>query len=105
MISPVQPQPEFVLVPEQLAVRIADQEFVLTRIQFRILAVLAGEPGRVFHRPELVVRCIGTLVEDRTVDVHIKDLRRRLGQQGSRIETVRGVGYRLSELPPLSECA
>jgi DNA-binding response OmpR family regulator len=105
MTAPFQPDPGFVLVPARLAVCVAGQQLVLTRTQFRILAVLMAEPGRVFHRPELVGRCIGTLVEDRTVDVHIKDLRRKLGEHGQRIETVRGFGYRLSERPPLSECA
>jgi two-component system phosphate regulon response regulator PhoB len=66
----------------------------LTPTQFRLLAVLLGEPGRAFSRAELVERGIGDLVTERTVDVHVKDLRRRLGEWGSRVVAVRGVGYR-----------
>ena len=90
---------EFLLVPERLEVQVGEQQFVVTRTQFHILAVLLAEPGRVFHRPELVERAIGTLVTARTVDVHIKELRRKLGQYGPRIETVRGIGYRWSDRP------
>ena len=87
--------PEFVLIPERFAVQIGEQEVVVTRTQFRILAILVAEPGHVFHRSELRIRGIGTLVTERTVDVHIKELRRKLGEHGVRIETVRGIGYRL----------
>src|SRR5262245_52292628 len=100
MSSPSQPQPyepEFVLVPEQREIRAGNRGFVVTRTQFQILAMLVAEPGRVFHRPELVERGIGNLVTDRTVDAHIKELRRKLGHYGTRIETVRGIGYRFTD--------
>ena len=113
MQSPFHPQPslplpatnefEFFIKPGQLAVQIGGREFVVTRTQFQILAVLAAEPGRVFHRPELVERAIGSLVTERTVDAHIKELRRKLGQHGALIETVRGIGYRLSDRAPHSD--
>ncbi len=68
----------------------------------RILLVkqyLATRPGRVFARSELVVSVFGREVTilDRTVDVHIMALRRKLGICGERIETVRGFGYRFAE--------
>jgi two-component system phosphate regulon response regulator PhoB len=114
MSSPVQPQPpsplhacglDLVLVPERLQVQIGDRTVVVTRTQFQILALLVAEPGRAFHRLELVTRGIGNLVSDRTVDVHIKDLRRKLGQHGRRIEAVRGIGYRFSDRASSSDSA
>jgi DNA-binding response OmpR family regulator len=66
----------------------------ITATQFRLMAVLLGEPGRVFSRAELVERGIGSRVSERTVDAHVKELRRKLGLHGARIETVRHLGYR-----------
>jgi DNA-binding response OmpR family regulator len=83
-----------VLCPDRLAMQVGGQSTLLTATQFRILAVLVGEPGRVFSRKELVERGIGTVVEERTVDVHIKELRRKLGPCAARLETVRHQGYR-----------
>src|SRR5262249_10108168 len=96
MSPPPASEPEFLLIPERFAVKVGG-EIAVTRTQFQIFAVLVAEPGRAFHRPELVARAIGGIVTDRTVDAHIKELRRKLGQFGTRIETVRGFGYRFSE--------
>src|SRR6202035_1813879 len=82
------------LEPERLAVRGGDREVNVTRTQFRILSMLLGQPGRAFTRAELVERGIGNYVTERTVDVHVKELRRKLGLHGQLIDTVRGVGYR-----------
>ena len=82
------------LLAERNAVRIGEREVVLTRTQYRLLAALAKEPGRTFSRAELVEGGIGDLVSERTVDVHVKEIRRKLGEDGWRIETVRGKGYR-----------
>jgi len=90
-------EPDFILVPERLEVKAGGRDIAVTRTQFQILAVLVGEPGRVFRRPELVARAIGGIVTDRTVDAHIRELRRKLGEHGTRIETVRGIGYRFSD--------
>src|SRR5262249_22724300 len=99
---------DLILVPERLAVRAGGHEVVLTQTQYRLVTVLVGEPNRVFSRAELVEQAIGTLVEERTVDVHIKEIRRKLGSLGRRIEAVRGRGYRYrgetaatTEAPPL----
>ncbi len=75
---------EVTLAPEQLAVRMAGEQVVVTRTQFRLLSVLLAHPGRIFARSELVEIGIGSVVTDRTVDIHIKELRRKLGQYGSR---------------------
>jgi len=82
------------LVPERSAVRIGEREVTVTKTQFRLLSVLVAEPHRTFIRAELVEQGIGDLVSERTVDVHVKELRRKLGPEGWRIETVRGRGYR-----------
>jgi len=76
----------------------------LTRTEFRVLHVLASRPGWVFSRCQIAdaIHEGDGLVTDRSVDVQIVALRRKLGVAGSRIETVRGVGYRLrdpDELP------
>lgn len=85
------------LIAERNVVVVEATEIVVTPTQFQIVAALAAEPGRAFRRRELVERCIGTKVNERTIDVHVKELRRKLGDHGSRIQTVRRVGYRLSE--------
>lgn len=68
----------------------------LTRSEFRLLDTLIRQPGRVFQRSELIEAALGedTMVLDRTIDVHIRALRRKLGEHADVIETVRGVGYR-----------
>lgn len=75
----------------------------LTRSEFRLLDTLIRQPGRVFHRAELIDAALGedTMVMERTIDVHIRALRRKLGDRADVIETVRGVGYRFrdSEIP------
>ncbi len=71
----------------------------LTATEFRLLQFLAAHPGRVFSRSELIDGALGrdVTVLDRTIDVHIMSLRRKLGDCGERIETVRGFGYRFAE--------
>ena len=87
-------EPPFLLIPERMTVRVGDREVRVSPTQFRLLAVLLETPGRAFPRAELIERAIGGRVTRRTIDVHIKELRRKLGPHGSRIETVRGYGYR-----------
>jgi two-component system phosphate regulon response regulator PhoB len=68
----------------------------LTLTEFRLLDTLIRQPGRVFDRAELVESALrgDALVEERTIDVHVRGLRRKLGQHAELVETVRGVGYR-----------
>ncbi len=70
----------------------------LSRLEFDLLAVLLAQPGRVFTRNQLLDRAWpdGGCVTDRTVDAHVKSLRKKL-PDADVIETVRGVGYRLRE--------
>jgi two-component system phosphate regulon response regulator PhoB len=67
----------------------------LTPTERRILEALRGEPGRAFTRSELIALVMpGTLVLERTIDVHVKAIRKKLLDGAGRIETVRRVGYR-----------
>jgi two-component system phosphate regulon response regulator PhoB len=76
-------------------------ELELTPTEFRLLECLLRQPGRVFSRPQLMDVAIGegAIVLERTIDVHIKTLRKKLGTKLDYIETVRGVGYRFREMP------
>ena len=71
----------------------------LTLAEFRILQSLARHPGRVLTRNQLMDQALGEehFALDRTIDVHVSALRRKLGEMGRQLETVRGVGYRLKE--------
>jgi two-component system phosphate regulon response regulator PhoB len=73
----------------------------LTYSEFQILFFLASSPGWVFSRNQIVdaVRGEGYAVTDRSVDVQIAGIRKKLGDYGKSIETVRGVGYRFMENP------
>ncbi|MEM8670230.1 MAG: response regulator transcription factor [Planctomycetota bacterium] len=71
----------------------------LTKSEFKLLETLIRQPGRAFGRAELVDAALGedTMVLDRTIDVHIRALRKKMGGAADLIETVRGVGYRFRE--------
>src|SRR5207253_4725141 len=74
------------------------RELELTPTEFRLLECLLRQPGRAFTRHQLMESAIGAgaIVLERTIDVHVKTLRRKLGTSDL-IETVRGVGYRFRE--------
>jgi len=71
----------------------------LTATEFRILHYLASRPGRVVSRDEIIDGAMDreAAVTDRTIDVHITSIRKKLGGEGGVIETVRGFGYKLRE--------
>jgi two-component system phosphate regulon response regulator PhoB len=77
------------------------RELALTPTEFRLLECLVRQPGRAFTRHQLMDAAIGegAIVLERTIDVHIKTLRKKLGASDL-IETVRGIGYRFRETPP-----
>lgn len=81
-------------------VKVDDEPIELTFTEFAILHLLASHRGRVFSRSQIVesIRGGDYPVTDRAVDVHIAGLRKKLGFSGTLIETVRGVGYRFSEV-------
>jgi two-component system phosphate regulon response regulator PhoB len=79
-------------------VTVQGEPVALTPTEFRLLETLMRQPGRAFTRHDLMDAAVGdAIVLERTIDVHIKSLRRKLGESGERIETVRGVGYRFQE--------
>lgn len=85
--------------PERHRVTLNGHRVKVTPTEFRLLQTLAMSPGRVFSREQLVSRAIGesVVVIDRTIDVHIRALRKKLGPHSDLIETVRGIGYSFRE--------
>lgn len=71
----------------------------LTPSEFNLLDVMIRQPGRAFSRAELIDAALGheTIVLERTIDVHVRALRQKLGSHAEVIETVRGVGYRFRD--------
>jgi two-component system phosphate regulon response regulator PhoB len=81
------------------------EELALTPTEFRLLETMLRQPGRAFTRHELMDSAIGedAVVLERTIDVHVKSLRKKLGGAADLIETVRGVGYRFRESRPSAD--
>jgi two-component system phosphate regulon response regulator PhoB len=81
-------------------VEVRGQEIELTATEFRLLEALAKRPGAVLSRSQLLdaVGADESMVYDRTIDAHVKSLRRKLGRAKDYIETVRGIGYRFREI-------
>ena len=80
-------------------VLVDQKQLELTPSEFRLLDTLIRHPGRAFERSELINAALGadTLALERTIDVHIRSLRKKLGVHADVIQTVRGVGYRFRE--------
>jgi len=76
-----------------------NQSLILTLAEFKILATLMSKPGRVFSREQLLEKVTGgdVYVIDRNIDVHIRSIRKKLGDEAEFICTVRGVGYKCRE--------
>ncbi len=87
------------LNPERHRVCVDGQDIQLTYKEFRLLCLLVENEGRVLTREVLLDRVwgLGAERENRTLDVHIRTLRAKLGSAGNYIRTIRGVGYRFSE--------
>lgn len=90
---------EIVLNDNEHYVLVKEQKIELTLKEFEILKLFMQNKGMVFSREKLLSSVWGLdyLGESRTVDVHIKTLRQKLGTEGARIETVIGVGYKLGD--------
>lgn len=84
---------------EHHSVRVHDKAVELTATEFRLLHLLMQERGKVQTRETLLKRVWNyeNGIETRTVDTHMRRLREKLGEEGSGLETVRGVGYRMVE--------
>jgi phosphate regulon transcriptional regulator PhoB len=85
--------------PGRHEVLVDDEQVSLTPTEFRVLQTLAMRPGWVFTRNQIADTIHGgeLVVTERSVDVHIVGLRKKLGKASQWIETVRGVGYRFKE--------
>jgi two-component system alkaline phosphatase synthesis response regulator PhoP len=90
---------ELVIDPGRYEVKIAGESVSLTPTEFGILKLLAKRPGWVFSRQQIIdaVRGYDYLVTPRTIDVQMFSLRKKLGDTGKKIETVRGIGYRFND--------
>jgi two-component system alkaline phosphatase synthesis response regulator PhoP len=90
---------DLVIDPGRHNVTVGDESLTLTHTEFKLLHYLARRPGWVFTRDQLIESTRGesVFVTDRTIDVHVAGLRKKLGKAASYIETIRGVGYRFKE--------
>ena len=100
------PSPEYragslLLNPDRHEVRLDGEAVPLTYKEFLLLCQLMEHRGLVLSREVLLDRVwgLGAERENRTLDVHIRTLRSKLGPEGARIQTIRGVGYRFSDEP------
>ena len=78
-------------------VTVGGQSIRLTSVEFKLLSMLMRRQGRVQHRDRLLNEVWGykSVIDTRTVDTHIRRLRKKLGKAADTIETVRGFGYRI----------
>jgi two-component system, OmpR family, alkaline phosphatase synthesis response regulator PhoP len=90
---------ELVIHPGRHEVLLEGQALQLTVTEFRLLHLLVRKPGWVFTRTQIVNEIHGDdyPVSDRSIDVQIVSLRKKLGAFGARLETIRGIGYRYKE--------
>lgn len=82
---------------ERYLIRIGDNEMILPRKEFELLSLLVSKPGKVFTREEIYYSVWGenVVVGDRTIDVHIRKLREKIGNE--HIKTLKGIGYKFVE--------
>jgi len=84
---------------EKHSVTVDGQLVKLTATEFKLLYQLASHPGRAYTREQLLNRVVGdgVVVVDRNIDVHVRAVRKKIGNYADHIQTVRGVGYRFAE--------
>ena len=82
---------------EEYKIFVGTQEMILPRKEFELLSLLASKPGKVFKREDILDRVWGNdvVVGGRTIDVHIRKLREKIGEQ--KFKTIKGVGYKFVE--------
>jgi DNA-binding response OmpR family regulator len=92
---------ELVVDPVRHEVVLGGEPVVLTMTEFKLLHFLVAHRGRAFTRHELLDAVVGTeaVIIDRNVDVHVATLRKKLGDYGANIQTIRGLGYKFREAP------
>jgi len=98
--SPILEAGPLVIDKDKFVVHIDNVETVFPRKEFTLLYFLASNPGRVYNRTELLREVWGAdvFVVDRTVDVHIRKIREKLGERYDLIETIKGVGYKFKSV-------
>jgi len=104
-VTVVVPEEPLRLVYEELIIdftkheiSVSDKKVMLTPTEFKLLQVLASNPGKAFTREEILSNVFGyeVVLVDRNIDVHIRSIRKKLGSAADMIETIRGIGYRFS---------
>lgn len=92
-----QPTSEIKVDRERFLVKFKEEEIILPKKEFELLELLVSRPGKVFNRDQIlnIVWGDGTIVGERTIDVHIRKLREKLGN--NYIRTIKGVGYTFNE--------
>lgn len=85
---------DLVIDKEKLVLKLKDQEIHLAKKEFELLLLLVSKPGKVFSREEILQKIWGqeVIVVNRTIDVHIRKLREKLGD--NYIKTLKGIGYK-----------
>ena len=85
------------ILPSEHVVRLGGHEIFFPKKEFEVLLFLARHPGHVINRETLLDEVWGSSVHviERTVDVHIRKIREKLGEHADLIETIKGVGYRM----------
>jgi len=85
---------DFMIDREQVVVRKEDKKIELAKKEFELLLLLVSKPGKVFSREEIFNKVWGSdvIVGNRTIDVHIRKLREKLGEKN--IKTIKGIGYK-----------
>lgn len=90
---------DFTIDKEKYKIYISNKELQLTYSEFKLLYLFINKPGKVFTRHQIIEKLNGLdyIVTERSIDVQIVGLRKKLGKYKDHLETVRGVGYRLKE--------
>ena len=90
---------DLTVIPAKHIVRVGERDVTLTQKEYEMLCLLIRSKGKVFSREQLIESVWGYAFtgETRTVDVHVRTLRQKLGDAGECIETVRGYGYKIGE--------
>ena len=99
-LSDIVEKGDIIIDSAKYKVMVGSEEIALTTTEFKLLECMARRPGVVLSRYQILDAVSGddTVVCDRTVDAHVKSLRRKLGTAKDYIETVRGAGYRFKEV-------
>ena len=87
------------IIPSRHIVRVKNKEIFFPKKEFEVLLYLARHAGEVINRETLLTMIWGSDVQvvDRTVDVHIRKIREKLGSNAEIVETIKGVGYRMKD--------